>query len=99
MMVTMIVMISSSISIAAIGTYINNNPVIHTCSITLPKKSSSLNSLKVICVADLHLKNITGTAFLKNMVEKIRRTNPDLIVIPGDIVETYGKTSKEKLID
>ncbi|MEI7982320.1 MAG: metallophosphoesterase [Bacteroidota bacterium] len=97
LMVTLLVMITSSISIAAIGTHINNHPVIHKYSIIIPKKSSTLNSLKVICVADLHLKNITSTAFLKNVVNTIRMTNPDLIVIHGDIAETYGKTSNDKL--
>lgn len=94
---TILIMITAASSILILGTYINNNPVIHKYSIIIPKKSSGLNSLKVICVADLHLKNITSTVFLKNLVSKIRMANPDVIVLPGDIAETYGKTSREKL--
>ena len=95
--VTILVTMFSCITILTVGTYINNNPVINRYSITLPKKSSTLNSLKVISVSDLHLKNITSIKFLKTLVNKIRETNPDIIVLPGDIAETYGNTTKEKL--
>jgi predicted MPP superfamily phosphohydrolase len=83
--------------ILIIGTYINNNPVIKKYYIALPKKSSTLNSLKIISVSDLHLKNLTSTTFLKRLVDKVRLENPDIIFMPGDIVETYGNTNEAKL--
>ena len=95
--VTIIFVVVCCVSILVIGTHINNNPVINKYSITIPKKSSSLNSLKVISVSDLHLKNITSTVFLKKLANKIRSEKPDIIFLPGDIAETYGNTSKEKL--
>jgi len=85
------------VTILIIGTRINNNPVINKYYITLPKKASTLNSLKVISVSDLHLKNITSTVFLKKLADNIRSVEPDIIFLPGDIVETYGNTSKKKL--
>jgi hypothetical protein len=94
--VTIIFVVVCCVSILVIGTHINNNPVINKYSITIPKKSSSLNSLKVISVSDLHLKNITSTVFLKKLAYKIRSEKPDIIFLPGDIAETYGNTSMEK---
>ncbi len=85
------------VSILVIGTHINNNPVISKYYITVHKKSSTLNSLKVISVSDLHLKNITSRLFLKKLVERVRSEEPDIIFLPGDIVETYGNTNEEKL--
>jgi uncharacterized protein len=85
------------VSILIIGTHINNNPVIYKYYISLPKKSSTLNSLKIISVSDLHLKNLTSTTFLKRLVDKVRLENPDIIFMPGDIVETYGNTNEAKL--
>jgi uncharacterized protein len=85
------------VSILVIGTHINNNPVINKYYITLPKKSSTLNSLKIISVSDLHLKNLTSTTFLKRLVDKVRLENPDIIFMPGDIVETYGNTNEVEL--
>jgi uncharacterized protein len=79
------------------GSYVNNKPVINRYSITIPQKSSALNSLKVISISDLHLKDITSTAFLKKLVRAIRISNPDIIVLPGDVAETYRIINKEKL--
>ena len=97
LLVTIVSTIVFGVTIMVIGTHINNNPVINKYSITIPKKSSTLNSLKVISVSDLHLKNITSTTFLKKLADKVRSANPDIIFLPGDIVETYGNTSEEKL--
>ncbi len=85
------------VSILAIGTHINNNPVISKYYITIPKKSSTLNSLKIISVSDIHLKNITSRVFLKKLVDKVCSEKPDIIFLPGDIVETYGNTNEAKL--
>ena len=95
--VTILIAIVYGVTILVIGTHINNKPVINKYSITIPKKSSTLNSLKVISVSDLHLKNITSTVFLKKLAEKVRSENPDIIFLPGDIAETYGNTSEGKL--
>jgi hypothetical protein len=85
------------VSILVIGTHINNNPVINKYNITVPKKSSELNSIKIISISDLHLKNLTSNSFLKKLVEKVNLEQPDIIFLPGDIVETYGNTNEKKL--
>ena len=96
-LVTLLATMFSVVTILAVGTYINNDPVIKRYAITIPKRSSTINSLKIISVSDLHLKNITSIKFLKTLVDKIQETNPDIIFLPGDIAETYGNTTKEKL--
>ncbi|MBK8884480.1 MAG: metallophosphoesterase [Bacteroidales bacterium] len=85
------------VSILIIGTHNNNNPVISRFYITVPKKSTTLKSLKVISISDLHLKNLTSTVFLKRLVDKVRLENPDIIFMPGDLVETYGNTNESRL--
>ena len=85
------------VSILVIGTHINNNPVINKYNITVPKKLSELNSIKIISISDLHLKNLTSSSFLKKLVDKVSLEKPDIIFIPGDIVETYGNTNEVKL--
>ncbi len=94
---TVLFTIITVVSVIIAGTHVNNDPIIRRYSISIPAKSSELNSLKVISVSDLHLKNITSTRFLKKMVSEIRGANPDIIFLPGDIAETYGNTSKKKL--
>lgn len=87
------------VSILVIGTHINNNPVINKYNITVPKKSSKLNSIKIVSISDLHLKNLTSSSFLKKLIEKVNLEKPDIIFLPGDIVETYGNTNEKKLND
>jgi uncharacterized protein len=96
-LVTILFTVVFGVTILVIGTQINNNPIINKYSITIPKKSSTLNSLKIISVSDLHLKNITSKVFLKKLADKVRSENPDIIFLPGDIAETYGNTTGEKL--
>lgn len=95
--VTILISVISVTIILVKGSFINNNPIISRYSITIPKKSSTLNSLKVVCVSDLHLKDITSTNFLGKLAKAIRISNPDLVVLPGDVVETYRILNKEKL--
>ena len=97
LLTTILFFIVAGASILVFGTYINNNPVINRYSISLPKKDSGLNSLRIISVSDLHLKNITSTVFLNKLADKVRSENPDIIFLPGDIAETYGNTSEGKL--
>ena len=80
-LVTILATMFSGVTILVIGTYINNDPVIKRYAITIPKRSSTLNSLKIISVSDLHLKNITSIKFLKNLVNKIQETNPEIIFV------------------
>jgi len=96
-LVTILFTVVFGVTILVIGTHINNNPVINKYSITIPKKSATLNSLKIISVSDLHLKNITSNVFLKKLADKVRSENPDIIFLPGDVAETYGNTTGEKL--
>ena len=80
-LVTILATMFSGVTILVIGTYINNDPVIKRYAITIPKRSSTLNSLKIISVSDLHLKNITSIKFLKNLVNKVQETNPEIIFV------------------
>jgi uncharacterized protein len=96
-LIAILTVIAFGVTILAAGTFINNNPVITKYSVTIPRKASSLHSLKVISVSDLHLKNLTNRKFLKKMVNEIEAANPDIVFLPGDVAETYGNTTSEKL--
>ena len=55
--------------------------------VNVDKKAGNLSSLNVILVADLHLGYNVGTAQMKQMVRKINKKKPDLVVIAGDIFD------------
>jgi predicted MPP superfamily phosphohydrolase len=85
-----------SIGITAFGYYANNNPFVSKYAITVPKKSSELTNLKVVCVSDIHLKNTTSNNFIKKLSEEIIKLQPDILVIPGDVIESSSKISSVK---
>ena len=51
------------------------------------KKVEKIKKLRIALVADLHMGYNIGTPHLKQMVEKINKENPDLVVIAGDIFD------------
>lgn len=82
---TICIIIISSVSIyGAI-----NARIIRTTKyeVTINKKVEKMKNLKIALVADLHMGYNIGTPHIKNMVQKINKKNPDLVVIAGDIFD------------
>lgn len=55
--------------------------------VTIPKDGGALDDLNIVLAADLHLGYNIGCAQMEAMVEKINASNPDLVVIAGDIFD------------
>jgi len=62
--------------------------------ITIPKKSSKIDHLKIAFVADFHLKMRSDIHFVERFAAKIAEVRPDLMIFGGDIVEGNGKGEK-----
>lgn len=86
------------IVLLAYGTWNARHPVISEYEINVPKKASSLNSMRVVMVSDIHLGWIVGTDQLSGMISKINELNPDLVLLPGDIIDEGVDPSAEKEI-
>jgi predicted MPP superfamily phosphohydrolase len=56
-------------------------------SITIDKKSSHFDHVKIVLIADLHLSDMTGSDFVKRVAERINSLDADLVLIPGDILD------------
>lgn len=63
------------------------SPVIRKYEITVPKKNGTRSSLRIAVASDMHFGRLSGVGHLKRLVEKIREINPDLILLPGDIID------------
>ena len=63
--------------------------VIHTTDyqVAIHKTAGDLKELKIALVSDLHMGYNIGTKHIADMVEKINATDPDLVVIAGDIFD------------
>ncbi len=84
------------ILIVALG-YLNAvNPVIKKLKINIDKKAGKLSSLKIAVVSDIHLGTIINRGRLRKIVNKINSTEPDIILLPGDVVdEDIGPVIKQ----
>lgn len=55
--------------------------------VAIHKTAGDLKELKIALVSDLHMGYNIGTKHIADMVEKINATDPDLVVIAGDIFD------------
>ena len=58
-----------------------------TLYLTIPKKVQGLETLNVVAASDIHLGSIIGKKRLDSMVARINALTPDLVLLPGDIVD------------
>ncbi len=63
--------------------------VIYTTNyeVSVDKKAGDIKSMNIVLVADLHMGYNIRQKQIKQMVEKINASNPDLVVIAGDIFD------------
>ncbi|NEW05487.1 metallophosphoesterase [Paenibacillus sp. SYP-B3998] len=90
--------------IFARGSYNANHPVIRSYDITIPKEAGDWKQLRVAIASDIHLGSIVGNRQLSKLVEQVNGLHPDLILLPGDVIDDdirpfiryeMGKTMRE----
>lgn len=76
------------VALILVAGFINaRNPQVKTVDITLPKESPGMQTLHAVVMSDIHLGTIIGNGKLGRIVEKVNRLNPDIILLPGDILD------------
>ena len=70
------------------GSYNAWSPIVTTYEIAIEKQSTE-KELKLVVVSDLHLGGIVGEKHLKRLVAEVDALHPDVILIPGDIIDDY----------
>ncbi len=83
-----LLMISSIIILILLvyGYFNAANPRLITLNFDINKKSN-LKKLKIVAASDLHLGKILNYNDALKFVEKVNNLNPDIILLPGDIVD------------
>ncbi|MCR8635110.1 metallophosphoesterase [Paenibacillus radicis (ex Xue et al. 2023)] len=69
------------------GSWNARNPIIRRYEITIPKSAGDRTELRIAVASDLHLGTIVGNKQLQLLVEKMNSLKPDLILLPGDIID------------
>ena len=71
-----------------LGGYINAlNPKISKLNLDVNKSVVSRSSLNIVFASDIHLGTIVGRQRFDGIVEKINALKPDIVLLPGDIVD------------
>lgn len=76
----------TALSIAA-GAYNAVRPRTVELDLDLPKKAEGIERLTIVMASDLHLGTLVGRSRLEKVVERINALDPDVIFLPGDIVD------------
>ncbi|MCL6458908.1 MAG: metallophosphoesterase, partial [Gorillibacterium sp.] len=63
------------------------SPVIRTYDFHVDKQAKGMKELRVAVASDIHLGNIVGNRYLGKLVSRINALQPDLILLPGDIID------------
>ncbi len=85
--VVALVLTGSILLLLAAGHVNARIPRVQTLHLTIPKKVQGLETLNVVAASDIHLGSMIGKKRLDSMVARINALNPDLVLLPGDIVD------------
>ncbi|CAM4261625.1 metallophosphoesterase [Paenibacillus alkaliterrae] len=69
------------------GTWNAWSPIIRTYRVQVAKQAGQMSKLRIAMASDLHLGTIVGNKHLKRLVDKVEQIKPDLILLPGDILD------------
>lgn len=69
------------------GSWNARNPQITSYEVTIAKPAGGLTELRVVMVSDIHLGPIVGYERLAGLVAAINGLRPDLVLLPGDVID------------
>jgi len=76
------------VSVIVLAGYINaRTPRVKTLEVRIPKNSRTVKSMNVVVASDIHLGTIVCKSKLERIVERINALEPDLVLLPGDVVD------------
>ncbi len=82
------------------GTWNSRNPRLVHYDLNIPKAAGDISELRVVMVSDIHLGRIIHNGRLLKLVQNVNNLNPDLVLLPGDIIdENIGPFVEQKMSD
>ena len=92
--------VTAIVFVILIGGHLNAlSPRIREIDLTVRKRSGgNADTLRIVAASDIHLGTIIGRRRLQSIVDRINSLEPDVVLLPGDIVdEDLGPVIKENL--
>ena len=78
-----------SAAVVIIGSVHYNTIRVKEYQVEVPRRSAVIKHLKIAMAADFHLGQITSQQFMEKFTAKIYSLHPDIVLMPGDIVEGH----------
>ncbi|UJF35288.1 metallophosphoesterase [Paenibacillus hexagrammi] len=69
------------------GSYNARSPIIRKYEITIPKQAGDWSQLRIAVASDIHLGTVVGNKHLQKLVDRLTLMQPDLILLPGDVID------------
>ncbi len=69
------------------GAYNASQPMLKSYEIHIAKAAPAQSELRIALVSDIHLGSLIGVSQLTPIVERINALKPDLVLLPGDIID------------
>jgi predicted MPP superfamily phosphohydrolase len=73
------------------------SPVVEHYEVRLPGLSHEMDGTVIVAMSDLHIGSLLGERWLAERVAQVRKEQPDMIVLLGDLFEGHGKPQDELL--
>lgn len=81
---SVIVLMAAILSVGLFNAY---SPVVRKYEISVTKKNSKRSSLRIAMASDMHFGRLSGVAHARRLVDNINALKPDIILLPGDIID------------
>jgi len=82
-----LVVVGVTILVVLIGHINTWFPAVNKIQIPIDKQAGILKSLHIVAFSDVHLGTIIEKRHLRGIVDQVNALNPDIILIPGDIID------------
>jgi uncharacterized protein len=63
------------------------HPRVASLEVTIPKQANGMEKLEAVVMSDIHLGTLIGNGHLGRIVDKVNQLQPDIILLPGDILD------------
>jgi len=74
-------------------------PKVTDVYLTLPKKNSTRDSLKIVMMSDLHIGEMIGKKNVQRFVRMSNEQHPDMVVIAGDVIDYESRFAENAHIE
>lgn len=82
------------------GAWNSTRPRLLDLEVHLPRRAGTADRLTAVLASDLHLGSIIGSSRLAGIVDKINALEPDVVFLPGDVVdESITEKEQRRLSD